>query len=103
MTTHELKCWPEPFEAIQRGDKTFELRRDDRGFALGDTLVLREYKPEGGYPGTYTGRQTTRSTVTYILHGGRFGLPPDLCVMAIRPDVMDGSRLDNERTQNIHR
>jgi hypothetical protein len=29
---HELKMWPEFFKHVWSGDKTFELRVDDRGF-----------------------------------------------------------------------
>jgi hypothetical protein len=40
--THELKCWPEFFKPIQSGEKTFELRRNDRNFHLNDILILKE-------------------------------------------------------------
>ena len=40
MTTHKLKL-PEPyFSAVLSGEKTFEVRRNDRGYQRGDTLVL---------------------------------------------------------------
>lgn len=42
---HELKTWPEYFEAIKRGAKTFEIRKNDRNFAVGDVLLLRKYCP----------------------------------------------------------
>ena len=42
MQTHELKTWPEYFEAVKDGTKNFELRKDDRGFKAGDHLVLAE-------------------------------------------------------------
>lgn len=45
MTTHELKTWPDPFAAIVSGRKRFEYRRDDRGYAIGDSLRLREWTP----------------------------------------------------------
>jgi len=46
MEVHVLKLWPEYFEAVASGAKTVELRReDDRHFAVGDVLVLREYRP----------------------------------------------------------
>ena len=45
--THALKCWPQYFQAIVSGTKTYELRReDDRRFSCGDTLVLQEYDPQ---------------------------------------------------------
>jgi len=43
--THELKCWPVYFEAIREGTKTFEIRKDDRNYRHGDTLILREWNP----------------------------------------------------------
>jgi hypothetical protein len=85
MTTHELKCWPEPFSAILDGSKRFELRNNDRDFAVGDVLVLREWVPGEPAFGHLTGH-FARAVVTYILPGGRFGLPPDLCVMSIAPE-----------------
>lgn len=44
---HELKTWPEFFEATKRAHKRFELRRDDRpeGFQVGDELLLKEWDP----------------------------------------------------------
>ena len=57
---HELKTWPQYFEAVHSGLKTFEIRRDDRGFAVGDTLWLREWNP---LLVAYTGRECRRHVV----------------------------------------
>ncbi len=41
---HELKIMPEYFEAVFRWIKPFEIRRNDRGFAVGDILRLWEHE-----------------------------------------------------------
>lgn len=51
--THDLKIQPQFFEAILSGAKTFEVRRNDRGYRVGDYLRLREWEPDTE---TYTGR-----------------------------------------------
>lgn len=53
---HELKVWPEYYERLVDGSKTFEVR-NDRGFQTGDTLVLKEWDP---WSCDYTGRETRR-------------------------------------------
>lgn len=81
MIIHELKTWPEYFEEVFAGRKTFEVRQNDRGFNVGDQLFLREYDPETK---CYTGRELTR-TVTYILRGRDFtGIHDGTIVMAIK-------------------
>jgi DnaJ-class molecular chaperone len=45
MSTHELKTWPEFFEPLSNGNKTFELRYNDRAYSVGDELCLREFDP----------------------------------------------------------
>lgn len=63
LTTHQLKCWPEFFQAILEGRKTHDLRRaDDRHFNVGDHLQLREFDPKTE---RYTGREQT-AEITYI-------------------------------------
>jgi hypothetical protein len=59
---HKLKSWPESFNAIRSGAKAHELRRNDRGFQVGDALILREYDPKTR---TYSGREIV-AEVTYV-------------------------------------
>lgn len=40
---HALKTWIHYFQRIWDGDKTFEVRYDDRGYQKGDRVVLREW------------------------------------------------------------
>lgn len=41
--THELKTLSWYFSEILSGAKTFEIREDDRDFAVGDVVELLEY------------------------------------------------------------
>ena len=51
---HELKTWSRFWEALKEGRKTFEVRKNDRAFKEGDTLILNEWDPQAK---RYTGRQ----------------------------------------------
>jgi len=68
MKTHELKSWIEYFEPVFNEIKTFEIRKNDRDYKVGDRLMLKEYDPDfGGYTGRYCFR-----TITYILSENPF-------------------------------
>ena len=43
MSRHILKTFPNYFQQVWDGEKTFEVRFDDRGYQRGDVLVLREF------------------------------------------------------------
>ena len=43
VTVHELKCVQPFFDDIEAGRKTFEIRRNDRDFQIGDVLLLIEH------------------------------------------------------------
>ena len=80
MNTHHLKIWPQWFDAVNSGKKTFEIRRDDRGFEVGDKIVLEEFR---NGTGEYTGRNL-ESIITYIARGEdaeSFGLKEGYCVL----------------------
>jgi hypothetical protein len=62
MTIHHVKSWTPFFEAFMAGQKTHDLRDDDRGYRVGDFLVLQEFHPFGD---GYSGRELTME-VTYI-------------------------------------
>jgi hypothetical protein len=77
---HELKTWPEYFEMIFTGKKTFEVRKNDRGFQVGDILHLREYSMKTL---SYTGRECKRE-ITYILYGGEWGISENTVILALQ-------------------
>jgi ASC-1-like (ASCH) protein len=76
---HELKCHPPYFDAIKRGEKPFEVRRDDRGFQKGDHLQLRRFDPDTR---NYTGERLYLR-VTYVLTDGHPGIVPGYVVMGL--------------------
>jgi uncharacterized protein YqfB (UPF0267 family) len=43
---HYLKTWPVFYADVECGAKTFEIRKNDRNFQVGDILCLREYEPK---------------------------------------------------------
>jgi len=62
MQKIEKKVWPEYFEEILNGKKTFELRLNDFEIGEGDTLVLKEWDPKIK---AYTGRELEKK-VGYV-------------------------------------
>lgn len=77
---HELKCWPAEFWAIRDDRKFHEFRKNDRGFAIGNVLLLREWDPKAA---AYSGRYQ-RVQVTHMTHGPHFGVPDGYVVMSVR-------------------
>lgn len=64
---HYLKIKPEYYQAIERGEKTFEVRFNDRDYKKYDVLHLQEW-----CGGEYTGREII-ADVSYLLDD------PDYC------------------------
>lgn len=88
MAVHYLKTWPSYFQAIKAGDKPFEVRRNDRDYQPGDTLILQEWDPRKG-GGVYTG-DWLGFKAGWIVYGGaeEFGadaISPLYCVIGLAP------------------
>ena len=74
----EKKILPEFFEAVVRGDKTFEVRKDEDDVQVGDTIILREWDGT-----SYTGRWT-HVYVSYVLRNAeRYGLMSGYCIFSV--------------------
>jgi len=87
---HDLKTWPDFFRVILTGEKRFEMRKDDRGFQAGDTLLLREWSKAAGYSG-----RIVRAEVLYLLGGQWPGLEAGYVVMSINVfDAIDNYHAD---------
>lgn len=88
MQTYELKTDPEVFDAVAAGLKTFEIRYDDRGYQVGDQLILRNTRYTGaemkqGKPLEYLDEYG--ATVSHILRGPCYGLADGWVIMSLEP------------------
>lgn len=73
---HDVKLGTTFFDDVKSGRKTFELRKNDRGYKEGDTIVMHEYKD-----GTTTGRTITKRIV-YMLEDFT-GLEDGYCILGL--------------------
>lgn len=97
---HELKTDPAVFDAVWKGQKTFEIRYNDRDFKVGDSLYLCETKYSGkqmkdGLPLEYTDR-TLMKVVSHVLSG--YGLADGWVCLSFAPsESVAGSGEVSER------
>lgn len=77
---HELKILPYYFSAVISGEKTFEVRKNDRPFHKGDLLALNEYDDKNKM---YTGNSCL-VYVDYILNDAEY-VKSGTVIMAIKP------------------
>jgi hypothetical protein len=81
MSVHELKTWPVYFTQVWDGSKTFELRHNDRDYANGDRLKLREWKP---VEEVYTGRLIIADVTSILYIGTELGSRDGFAIMSLR-------------------
>lgn len=74
---HELKLAAMYFKDVATGEKSFELRKNDRGFKTGDALRLNEYAD-----GKETGRHI-EADIVYMLEDYN-GLQEGYCILGIK-------------------
>jgi hypothetical protein len=76
---HTLKILPEYFKEVLSGNKTFELRKDDRDYKVEDLLRLKEW--DGS---SFTGNNVV-TEVTYILKDcSRYGLKKGFVIIGMK-------------------
>lgn len=61
---HDLKCHLEFFGKVNCGNKSFEVRKNDRDFRTGDTFQLRAFDK---VTKEYTGQKSKIFKITYVL------------------------------------
>lgn len=62
MAKIEKKMWPESYELVRTGQKTYDLRLADWHAQPGDMIIFREWNPKTG---SYTGRSMEKK-VGYV-------------------------------------
>lgn len=91
--THEVKIAASYYGDIVSGKKKFELRKNDRGYKVGDSLKMLEFKD-----GKHTGR-TIDADITYMLEDYT-GLEEGYCILGVDVTAHSGevSETDTEGT-----
>lgn len=79
---HDLKTLAPYFAAVVSGEKTFEVRKNDRDFHVGDFLMLNEIEVIQETQ-RYTGRYCV-VRVTYVLTNEEY-VKPGYAILAIEP------------------
>ena len=83
MKTHELKIQGDFADAVYSGEKTFEIRENDRGFQKGDHI---KFKTTNDCRHNWINAHAIEDCeyeITYILNG--WGLKENYVVLAIKP------------------
>jgi len=83
---HLLKIAPRYYEDIKQGVKTFEVRKNDRDYKVGDSLLFRAYE-NGEYINPDIG---VSAIIRYILQGGQYGISGDYVILGILPTFPAG-------------
>ncbi len=73
---HHLKTESKYYQAVERGVKKFELRKNDRNFRVYDMLYLEEV-----VNGEKTGRSLPAMEIRYVFEGGKYGLEEGYCII----------------------
>lgn len=85
MKIHELKVHPSYFIPLCTGEKSFEVRKNDRDFQVGDVLHLRPYnKEKSKIESERFNYGYCLAEIKHILLGNQFGIEKDYVVMALK-------------------
>mgnify|MGYP003652085438 FL=1 len=89
---HKLKTDSDPFYAVLLGEKTHEIRFNDKDYQVGDTLSLQltEYTGEemrNGKPLEYVFCENISLKVTHVLKG--YGLKDGWVILSVKKIDLD--------------
>ena len=98
MTVHNLKLKDEYVAQVMYGEKTFELRKNDRDFKVGDLIHFTDTNGKDLSYDNKVGILTTKEyrfednlfKITYILKNvPEYGLDKDYCIFGIKRVYLD--------------
>jgi len=97
MKTHKIKSWSHFFDDIKSGIKKHDLRKNDRGYNVGDICILQRYD---NIKGIYTGEELPVE-ISYITDNrtpcaySSAVLPHEYCILSLDKDYfLKNQRLD---------
>lgn len=82
---HTKKLLPQYFKEVENGKKPFEIRKNDCNYLVSDAILLQEWSPKTKYTGKVILKQ-----ITYVLHGGNYGLEKGYVILGLSRSVKDG-------------
>ena len=86
MTEHAIKIKEMYFNAVLSGEKTFEIRKNDRDYKVGDII---HFVPVDDECGMIIPHEPNAYKITYVFHGGEYGLEEGYCVFGITSEAHD--------------
>ena len=89
MTLHELKILHEYLIDVSIGKKTFELRKNDRDYQVGDLIRFIDIREDDSTANKNQIEpnidENTLYRITYVLKDvEKYGLDKDYCILAIK-------------------
>lgn len=81
--THKIKIRESFADAVNRGDKTFEVRKNDRGYQKGDVVQFVVLYDSDGCEMISHPLNEKEYEITYVLSG--WGIEDGYCVFGIKP------------------
>lgn len=95
--THQLKTWPQFYNRVADGSKTFEVRNNDRGFQMGDLVELHEWDPEKINATDKAPRGYTESPVLHFRIGYIYVLSSDQVIFSLLPILKPQTRTEKPK------
>ena len=85
MKLHELKIKHEYLVEVARGVKTFELRKNDRDYQVGDLIRFIDIKQDSKGDCDIYIDEDDLYKITYVLKDvPQYGLDKDYCILAMK-------------------